>query len=568
MSQPAFKHQPLADPARQIRLIEVISQPDMPLELSLSAHRITQSPGYYAISYTWGDGGFTDEIAINGQSMMVTENCRYALTQVSDRYPSLPGKAVFIWIDSICINQADNDEKSFQVAMMGNIYTKASQVLACVGPHRDNSQMIRNVLDSFMPLISLELGCHWEEYSLSELKSLFGPESDPQSKTAKLLRLFFQNLSISSHDFCIQFSEAFSAFVDRSYWGRVWIIQEVVAATRSDGQLQVLCGCDAFSKIELLLCNLICRRLPKAQEVQRSSTGRGSYCFNFVLNLHLRMPIPATALLGRTQFFRCARPEDRVYGLLSLIEWPDGTTPVRPCYEPSAVLDLAQLFTGFMGSGWNFDSRLTASLDALEIYHDHKLLRPLIEARMRSPPEPLGHGKYQPVSVRFGAIMATIYLNDHGQISANLVRKMNRKRAELEGALEGSKQLFAGSEVGALLCSDVQVGDKITEVRELGKLLVLRCSQREDEYDIVGQGLLASDHTILSYTPGYLARGKQRVTNAYIKGTYSCFCELQAEPIDLIVLERQDRGAGYSRIEEKTWERLSTKIYGRVKCIE
>ncbi|KAF5268133.1 hypothetical protein FOXYS1_981 [Fusarium oxysporum] len=148
MDQPAFKHQPLADPANQIRLLEVISLPDMPMELSLSVHEITKDSDYYAISYTWGDSRFTKEIIINGRPMMVTENCHYALTQVRDRYPSLHGTSIFIWIDSICINQNDNDEKSDQVAMMGNTYTRASKVLACIGPHQDNSHMIRNMLDS------------------------------------------------------------------------------------------------------------------------------------------------------------------------------------------------------------------------------------------------------------------------------------------------------------------------------------------------------------------------------------------------------------------------------------
>ncbi|EXK80584.1 hypothetical protein FOQG_14936 [Fusarium oxysporum f. sp. raphani 54005] len=165
MDQPAFKHQPLADPANQIRLLEVISLPDMPMELSLSVHEITKDSDYYAISYTWGDSCFTKEIIINGRPMMVTENCHYALTQVRDRYPSLHGTSIFIWIDSICINQNDNDEKSDQVAMMGNIYTRASKVLACIGPHQDNSHMIRNMLDSVVRL-SPELYSLREEFPL------------------------------------------------------------------------------------------------------------------------------------------------------------------------------------------------------------------------------------------------------------------------------------------------------------------------------------------------------------------------------------------------------------------
>lgn len=54
----------------------------------------------------------------------------------------------------------------------------------------------------------------------------------------------------------------------------------------------------------------------------------------------------------------------------------------------------------------------------------------------------------------------------------------------------------------------------------------------------------------------------------YGKGTYVSYCELEAEPIDSIVLERQDRGVDGSQVKEKKWERLATKIYGRVRLTE
>jgi hypothetical protein len=291
MSQPAFKHQPLDDPAEQIRLVEVISQPDTPLELSLSIHQITQDPDYHSISYTWGDSGLTEEIIINGRPTMVTKNCHYALTHVSDRYPSLPGKPIVIWIDSICTNQDDNDEKSYQVAMMGDIFTKASKVLACVGPHQDSSQMICNFLDSLMTL-NPELFCHREEFTSPNSTNLFG--DDPLPKVEEILQMYLQNSPASRHDFPIRIVHAFSAFANRSYWRRVWIIQKVVASTRSDGKLEILCGCDGFSRFEINICDFICRvtcpELIMDLKGQCSSMGLGLYCCRFVLGSHAAVP--------------------------------------------------------------------------------------------------------------------------------------------------------------------------------------------------------------------------------------------------------------------------------------
>ncbi|CVL04715.1 uncharacterized protein FPRN_03419 [Fusarium proliferatum] len=156
MNELGFKHEPLADLAGRIRLVEIISQTGMPLELSTSAHQITRSHNYFAIPYKWGDIRSAKDIKVNGKSKVVTENCRYGLTQVRDRYQSRPEEHIFIWIDSICINQDDNNEKSYRVFMMSGIYTEASRVLACVGPHQDDSQILRNFFDS-LAILSLEV---------------------------------------------------------------------------------------------------------------------------------------------------------------------------------------------------------------------------------------------------------------------------------------------------------------------------------------------------------------------------------------------------------------------------
>ncbi|PMD39508.1 heterokaryon incompatibility, partial [Hyaloscypha variabilis F] len=41
------------------------------------------------------------------------------------------------WIDAICINQADLEEKASQVGAMNNIFRRASLVSAWLGPSQD-----------------------------------------------------------------------------------------------------------------------------------------------------------------------------------------------------------------------------------------------------------------------------------------------------------------------------------------------------------------------------------------------------------------------------------------------
>ena len=60
------------------------------------------------------------------------QNALAALLQLAEEDSILT-----IWIDAICINQDDNDERSSQVAMMDDIYQKAEEVVAWLGPNKD-----------------------------------------------------------------------------------------------------------------------------------------------------------------------------------------------------------------------------------------------------------------------------------------------------------------------------------------------------------------------------------------------------------------------------------------------
>ncbi|KAF5717868.1 Heterokaryon incompatibility protein [Fusarium globosum] len=524
MSQPAFKHQPLADPAGQIRLIEVTSKPNKPLELFLRTYQIHQAPEYNAISYTWGENGFTEEIIIDGHLMTVTENCQYALMQVRDRHPSLPRKPVFIWIDSICINQGDNDEKSYQVAMMGDIFTKASKVLACVGPHQDNSQIIRNSLNSIKTL-SPNL------YYRAE-RGFSGPGTEDDyflhQDFERFEELFLLQSQLSGREFYTQFRHAFSTFANQRYWRRLWIIQEVVASNRNNGQLETLCGSDSFSRSEMGICDFICRATYKESNMTAwgqepaSSEELGLYCCRFVLASHASVPIPAHMLLERSKPFGCARLEDKVFGVLPMIRWPEGIPPAQPVYEPSPISDLAQWFTSIVKS---LRTDIWAVLNALELSHGHKLLRPLVETRMKSRSLPLGRGNYPPMSFKFKATFMAIFRNT---------------------------------------CK----GDSIIKVPVIGELLVLRRSAQVNEYTIIGQGLLLSNYEIPSCPSMVSIEDEFEESEAYWGSNFDSCCEIEAEPTEFIVLERQDRGIEGSRIEGKKLERLATKIYGTVKFID
>jgi hypothetical protein len=78
---------------------------------------------YVALSYTWGDPKDTKQIYVNEVPMDVTTNLEAALRVLREKEPIEAG--IKIWIDALCINQTDNEEKGVQVRRMRDIYQKA-----------------------------------------------------------------------------------------------------------------------------------------------------------------------------------------------------------------------------------------------------------------------------------------------------------------------------------------------------------------------------------------------------------------------------------------------------------
>ena len=117
---------------------------------TLQMYDLEKAPPFKALSYSWGppyrDGAQTDvestpefdaEITCNGTTLAVTRNVYNALIAVREK-----GLIGYWWIDAICINQDDLDERSGQVLMMGDIYALASLVVAWLGPTREGVEDI------------------------------------------------------------------------------------------------------------------------------------------------------------------------------------------------------------------------------------------------------------------------------------------------------------------------------------------------------------------------------------------------------------------------------------------
>lgn len=86
-------------------------------------------PQFAALSYVWGiETARSHSIICNSFAIAVTANCHSALQHLRKKL----GKFT-IWIDAICINQQDEEEKMKQIQFMGDIYSKAETVYTWLG---------------------------------------------------------------------------------------------------------------------------------------------------------------------------------------------------------------------------------------------------------------------------------------------------------------------------------------------------------------------------------------------------------------------------------------------------
>ncbi|EFQ35916.1 hypothetical protein CGRA01v4_05989 [Colletotrichum graminicola] len=61
---------------------------------------------YDTLSHTWGDGTKSDAIAANGYSLSITKDFLVALQHLRRQ-----DEGILLWVDIICINQKDTDER-------------------------------------------------------------------------------------------------------------------------------------------------------------------------------------------------------------------------------------------------------------------------------------------------------------------------------------------------------------------------------------------------------------------------------------------------------------------------
>lgn len=389
---PYYNYHPL--PTGSIRLLKIdsVSVPSRnpvdniqdDLRICMRSYPLSCCPAYVALSYTWGESGglslesarpqvFTQEercfpISCDGRIILGTRNLRSALRHLRMRSQlnkhiqghgggegnlellNKFGCAEHFWIDALCIDQEDIGEKQQQIPLMGQIYQSAQLCLVWLGEADARS----------------DSGIAWmmkiaQDQSLRNLS-----RSEALESKLKFMQRFQDILSEIPRSMTL----AAHVFLSRSWFQRVWILQEVVLPEK----VLVVCGTRQVDLDALLLAAFLISQA-NVQLITESLKGLHSVPVlrreplneamvksqDTIKRLRNMRYFRGQRKAGLTMSFLMARslssgskasvPHDHVYGILGLChefqETPDDGQEFQVTYQHSAQQVYAYA-TGFL----------------------------------------------------------------------------------------------------------------------------------------------------------------------------------------------------------------------------
>ncbi|TGJ83956.1 hypothetical protein E0Z10_g4812 [Xylaria hypoxylon] len=189
------------------------------LECTLSIIDVANSPlRYEALSYVWGTEKAQQPIKCYGYNIPITLNLQHALLAL--RHPTLVRP---LWVDAICINQQDMDERARQVAYMRLVYQYASRVVVWLGPE---SSVTKGGLARAREL------CEYRTMLLATSRESSGLAVPPAHTNIQADRMMLEGLiaESGSAEAGAQSVNDLIQLLETTYFERVWCIQEIVAS--------------------------------------------------------------------------------------------------------------------------------------------------------------------------------------------------------------------------------------------------------------------------------------------------------------------------------------------------
>ncbi|KAH7341182.1 heterokaryon incompatibility protein-domain-containing protein [Pyrenochaeta sp. MPI-SDFR-AT-0127] len=266
---------------------------DDAIRCTSSVASLDNPPPFEALSYVWGDPKGVIPIDFDGHDFLVTANLHCAL-----RHLQLEDEERILWIDALCINQADVDERTSQVTQMQYVFGLASTVVVFLGESWEGCEV---ALD-FVKQLGTDPNFHMDPGLSPHIRS-HGEDIRSEHLRRSLITLF-----------------------SLPWFSRTWIVQEYALAQRVTFQ----CGRYLSNDSILDACVLnFTKHMGKCCQSASKLVGTwpsldtNVWCSleNFSNLRHLRKNRHAFDLLHVATMFRDHEsydPRDKIFGVLGL----------------------------------------------------------------------------------------------------------------------------------------------------------------------------------------------------------------------------------------------------------
>ncbi|KAI0890186.1 heterokaryon incompatibility protein-domain-containing protein [Annulohypoxylon maeteangense] len=191
----------------EIRILKILpGDASTPIKCELRVASLSKVSDFETVSYVWGDFTNLVDIELSGRKVGVTKNLHTLLHRLR-----LTSNARSVWIDQLCIDQKNKEEKSSQVRLMRQIYSRCSSGLIWFGELQDNlaPEDAAAVVDFFQYISAFLKTGSQEEHP----KPTF-------TKSKALSMRFLAALRSMSYYEC-------------PWWLRIWTVQEAVLPRQS-----------------------------------------------------------------------------------------------------------------------------------------------------------------------------------------------------------------------------------------------------------------------------------------------------------------------------------------------
>ena len=327
-------YQPLRSTSEgfQIRLCSLspVTSGDL-IKCYIEAFDLNSELEFEALSYTWGDPTDRVPIEANGETILVTKNLGTALW-----YLRKESDCRYLWIDAICINQDDINERSKQVALMGEIYRAARRVVSWLG-----------IRDSFFdPFIEMEHATLLFRH-IRFLKEYLPFQEYLESNGSQKPYSYFQDHQKTFNNglYSLQLLIGEREREKPSYWQRAWIIQEVASAQTlilqsgpyiiSEEDIELVTDFISSPKVALLMDRRYEQR--KLRSYLQSDSFIPISIYRSLLHsskkdegkqtARIRRPFELLTLLRHNRSRLCADKRDKVYSVLGLSNLTNNNHP-------------------------------------------------------------------------------------------------------------------------------------------------------------------------------------------------------------------------------------------------